>query len=122
MSPRFSDHNAVKPAMGSVDACAKETEGGNSARDEVGTATSSAHEPALRIPTTLAPTDGPEPSAAASSTVPARSHPGRYPASPCASPRTSPALSEAAATRTSACDGAGDGASTSRSARCPGAL
>src|SRR5713101_456164 len=57
---------------------------------------------------------GPEPSAAAFPTVPARSQLGRQPASADIDRRTSPRLSETAATRTNASDGSGDGAGTGR--------
>jgi hypothetical protein len=68
-------------------------------------ATSSAHAPDGRKPTTREPSCGPEPSAAARSTVPARSQPGRNPGSLDSALRTSPRLSETAATRTRAFGG-----------------
>src|SRR5215210_3220847 len=66
-----------------------------------------------RKPPTRGPSCGPEPSAAARSTVPARSQPGQNPGSLASARRTSPRLSETAEMRTSASGGTGSGSSTS---------
>ena len=72
--------SAVRPATGNVAACENVTLSGSSASAWVGTATRSAQAPSRSKPTTRAPAFGPEPSAAAFSTWPARSQPGRQPA------------------------------------------
>ena len=61
----------------------------------------SAQAPVGSMPTTRVPDFGPLPSAAVSSMMPAKSQPGRAPASDCDSARlTSPRFSEIAVTRT----------------------
>ena len=73
----------------------------------------SAQAPVGSMPTTRVPTGGPLPSAAASSMTPAKSQPGRAPASDCDSARLiSPRLSEIAVTRTVTSSGAAGGIST----------
>src|SRR5829696_6427575 len=121
VSARSTARSAVSPATGNVAATAALTLAGRWARRLVATATCSAHAPCRVRPTTGAPVRGPEPSAAASATTPARSQPGRHPSSAVCSARTSPRLSDTASTVTTASDGAGLGAATSRSDRRPGA-
>src|SRR5215211_8823942 len=105
--------------MGSVEASSNETSSGSTATESVGTETNSAQAPEGRKPTTREPSCGPEPSAAARSTVPARSQPGRRPASLASALRTSPLLSEIAATLTSVYEGIGYDSSTSATENLP---
>src|SRR5207302_8581141 len=114
-------YSAVSPATGSVAAWANGTLSGSAASACVGAATRSAHAPSGRSPTTLAPTRGPEPSAAARSSSPARSQPGRQPAAAMPERRTSPRLSEIARTRTIASPRSGVGSGMDAMTRRPGA-
>src|SRR5215212_4300992 len=121
--PPFSRaYSAVRPATGSVAACPNGTFSGSSAREFVGTVTSSAQAAEGRRPTTRAPAGGPVSLAASRSTVPARSQPGLKPGSAAWARRTSPRFSEIDETRTSASEGAGDGFSISPRDRFAGAL
>src|SRR4029453_10103145 len=113
--------SAVSPATGNVAACENVTFSGSSASACVGTATRSAQAPSGRKPTTRAPTLGPDPSAAARSTVPARSQPGRQPAAAMVERRTSPRFREIARTRTMASPRSGVGSGTARMIRRPAA-
>src|SRR6516164_3131597 len=99
--PWRSACSAVSPATGRVAACASVTASGTTATAWLGARTRSAQAPDGRRPTTRLPTGGPLPLAARSSTIPAKSQPGRSPGVPCDVARlTSPRFNEIAVTRT----------------------
>ena len=79
--PWRSACSAVRPATGNVAAWASLTASGKAATAWVRQLTRSAQAPDGRMPTTRVPGSGPLPSAAAVSTTPAKSQPGRQPGS-----------------------------------------
>lgn len=105
--------SAVVPATGSVAAEAKLTSSGRTARRSVETATRSAQPAWSTKAATLVPVIGPEPSAAARSTIPTMSWPGVQPFGRMVSKRSSPRFNEVAWTETSASSARGRGSSTS---------
>ncbi len=111
--PWRSACSAVNPATGRQAACASLTPSGSGASQSPVARTRSAQAPDGNKPTTRVPAGGPLPSAAPSSTTPAKSQPGRAPAGLCDKARlTSPRLSEIAATRTVASAGPAGASST----------
>jgi hypothetical protein len=108
-----SRRSAVSPASGSAAAVVAGTASGSTASEEVGTAASCAHPACGGWPTTVRPSAGPDPSAAARTTTPATSFPGRHPVRGRSSWNVSPRLTENAETRTSASSAAGRGSGTS---------
>src|SRR3954468_3469391 len=120
--PWRSACSAVSPATGKVAASASLTPSGKAATAWLRQLTRSAQAPDGSRPTTLVPRLGPLPSAASVSTTPAKSHPGRQPASAtCKARRVSPRFSEIAVTLTPTSSRSGSRNSTGLIASFPGA-
>ena len=116
-----SARSAVSAERGSAAPVANDTPSGRTASRRVGAATRSDHPPPSAAPKTRVPTGGPEPSAAAATTIPATSWPGAHPSVRISRSASSPRWIENACTSTTASSGAGAGSGRSACCKPPGA-
>ena len=112
--PSRTQRNAVIPATGKVQACAKLTLSGSGTIRCAATAACSAQPNSSVRQTTRVPAGGPAPFAACFSTIPAMSWPGIQPSPLLTTDRNSPRFSENAWTATRASCAAGTGSGMSR--------